>query len=143
MVSIKTQFSVFLVNKPGVLATVTAALADAGVNVTALAMMDAVENGVLRFICDQADRAREVLNSTDHHWTETQVLVIEMENQPGAIAKVAQVMAKAHISVAYAYITGGVGDGRTSAVFKMADTARAYKILAEKFGSQTPPESGD
>ncbi len=132
MVKIQSQFSVFLVNKPGVLASVTSTLAQGHVNITALAMMDSVENGVLRFICDNPDDAREVLNTTGDNWTETDVLVVEVAHQPGAIAEIALKLARAHISVAYAYVTGGVGDGRTNAVFKLADTKRAYQILSQE-----------
>lgn len=135
MVKIQPQFSVFLVNKPGVLASVTATLAQARINITALAMMDSVENGVLRFICDNPDDARAVLNTTGDNWTETDVLVVEVAHQPGAIAEIALKLARAHISVAYAYVTGGVGDGRTNAVFKLADTKHAYQILSQEQSS--------
>lgn len=132
MVKIQSQFSVFLVNKPGVLASVTSTLAQGRINITALAMMDSVENGVLRFLCDNPDDAREVLNTTGDNWTETDVLVVEVAHQPGAIAEIALKLARASISVAYAYVTGGVGDGRTNAVFKLADTKRAYQILSQE-----------
>ena len=131
MVSIQPQFSIFLVNKPGVLASVTSTLARANVNITALAMMDSVDSGVLRFLCDDPDEARAVLNSSGDNWTETDVVVVEVAHKPGAIADIALKLAKAHISVAYAYVTGGVGDGRTSAVFKLADTKRAYEVLSQ------------
>ena len=51
---VATQFSVFLINKPGVLASVTGALASAGVNLTALALMDSGEHGALRVVCSDA-----------------------------------------------------------------------------------------
>jgi hypothetical protein len=126
-----TQFSVFLVNKPGVLSTVTAKLAGEGVNVLALAMMDSVENGVLRFVCDNPDNARRVLTDTGEHWSETDVLIVEMPNQPGLIAQVAKTLSDAHISVTYAYITGGAGDGITNAIFKVSETQRAFDLLGD------------
>jgi len=132
MVSVKPQFSIFLVNKPGVLASVTSMLAEAKVNIIALAMMDSVENGVLRFICDDPDEARTVLNSSGDNWTETDVIVVEIRNEPGALASIALRLARANISIAYAYVTGGVGDGRTNAIFKPSDTKLAQKVLAEK-----------
>ncbi|MHC4363366.1 MAG: ACT domain-containing protein, partial [Planctomycetota bacterium] len=45
---IATQFSVFMVNKPGVLAQVLGELARAKINVIAITMMDSVEHGVMR-----------------------------------------------------------------------------------------------
>ena len=129
MISIQTQFSVFLVNKPGVLASVTKMLAEDGVNVIAMAMMDSVENGVLRFICDAPDTARLTLARTEEHWSETDVLVVMMSNETGTLAKAAQLLSTEHLSVAYAYITGGAGDGITNAVFKVSDTARAVETF--------------
>ena len=53
---VDTQFSVFLVNKPGVLAQVTEAIAKAKVNIVALTMMDSSEHGVLRLVADDAEQ---------------------------------------------------------------------------------------
>ncbi|MCK5271668.1 MAG: ACT domain-containing protein, partial [Sedimentisphaerales bacterium] len=42
---VATQFSIFLINKPGILAQVLNALAKAKVNIVAMTMMDSVEHG--------------------------------------------------------------------------------------------------
>ena len=127
---VQTQFSIFLVNKPGVLAGVAGALAKAKINVLALTLMDSMEHGVLRIICDQSEKARKVLGKSLDRWTETEVLVLELENQPGAFASVTQRLADEHINISYAYCTGGAKGGRTTAVFKVADMKKARKVLA-------------
>src|SRR3954454_1279745 len=53
----ETQFSVFLVNKPGVLAQVTGALAKAKLNVIAMTLVDSQEHGDLRLVFDDAEVA--------------------------------------------------------------------------------------
>ena len=126
---VETQFSVFLVNKPGVLAAVTGALAKARVNLVALTLMDSMEHGVLRIVTSDSDKAREVLGKTHDRWTETEVLVMELANEPGSFANVTEVLAKAHINISYAYSTGGAKGGRTTAVFKVADLKKAQKVL--------------
>ena len=126
---IDTQFSVFLINKPGVLAGVTEALAKARINLSALALMDSGEHGTLRIVCDDPDKAREVLSSAHDRWTETEVLVLELGNEPGAFAAVARRLAAEHVNIVYAYCTGGAGGGKTTAVFKVADMKKAAKIL--------------
>jgi len=126
---IQTQFSIFLVNKPGVLAGVTTALAKAHVNIIALTLMDSMEHGVLRIVCEQSDTARRILGEAHDRWTETDVLVLELRNEPGAFAKVAQHLADEHINISYAYCTGGAHGGRTTAVFKVADIKKAMKVL--------------
>ena len=125
----QVQFSVFLVNKPGVLATVTTALAKAHVNLVALTLMDSMEHGVLRIVCDNPDAARRILGEAHDRWTETEVLVMELENEPGAFAHVTEELSNEHINISYAYSTGGARGGRTTAVFKVADIKKARKLL--------------
>jgi len=126
---VETQFSIFLVNKPGVLAGVTGALAKAHVNLVALTLMDSMEHGVLRIVTNNAEITRQVLGKTHDRWTETDVLLLELANEPGAFASVAQALANEHINISYAYCTGGAHGGRTTAVFKVADLKKAEKIL--------------
>jgi len=126
---LETQFSIFLVNKPGVLATVIGALAKAKVNVVALTLTDYEEHGVLRVVCDNANLARTVLGKAHDRWTETDVLVLELPNEPGAFASVAGTLADEHINISYAYSTGGARGGHTTAVFKVVDLKKAMKVL--------------
>jgi hypothetical protein len=125
----QTQFSIFLVNKPGVLANVTDALAKARVNLVALTLMDSMEHGVLRIVVDNPDGARDVLSQAHDRWTETNILLMELSNEPGAFAKVAHKLAEEHINISYAYCTGGAPGGKTTAVFKVADMKKAKRLL--------------
>jgi hypothetical protein len=138
----QTQFSVFLVNKPGVLASVTGELTRAKVNVIALTLMDSMEHGVLRLVCDDAGKAREVLGRTHDRWTETDVLILELKNEPGAFAAVAEKLAAEHINISYAYVTAGAKGGRTTAVFKVADMKKAKKILEATHGKDRSDSGG-
>ena len=126
---LQTQFSVFLVNKPGVLAQVTGALAKAKINIIALTLMDSMEHGVLRLVCDDSVAARKVLGTAHDRWTETDVLVVELSNKPGAFSAVAQKLADNHINISYAYCTSGARGGKTNGVFKVADMKKAIKVL--------------
>ena len=127
---VQTQFSIFLVNKPGVLAAVTGALAKSKVNLLALSLSDSGEHGVLRILTDDPAATREVLAHTHDRWTETDVLVLDLDNRPGSFAHVAQLLADDHINILYAYCTGGSPRGRTTAVFKVADLKKAEKAAA-------------
>ena len=129
------QFSVFLVNKPGVLAQVTTAIAKTKVNLIALTLVDSSEHGVLRFVGDDSDKIRQVLRKTHDYWTETDVLVIHLPNEPGMLASVAEELAKAHINIAYAYTSGGGPGGRTTCVFKVADLKKSMRLLERYDGS--------
>lgn len=128
----ETQFSVFLVNKPGVLAQVTDALATAKINIVALTMMDSSEHGVLRLVAGNADKARGVLKKLNVPMTETEVLVVEMPNKPGSLADACNRLAQAHVNISYAYVTTGAPGGKACAVLKVADTKKAVATLSER-----------
>lgn len=125
----ETEFSIYLINRPGVLASVTGALAKARINIIALTLSDAGEHGVLRILCDNPATARQVLGKAHDRWAESEVLVLELENRPGAFAAVAQKLADEHINISYAYCTGGARGGRTTAVFKVSDLIHASHVL--------------
>jgi hypothetical protein len=127
----ETEFSVFLINRPGVLAAVTGALAKARINIVALTLSDAGEHGVLRLVCDHPADTRTVLGKAHDRWAESEVLVLELENRPGAFASVAQKLADEHVNIDYAYCTGGARGGRTTAVFKVNNLIHASRALSD------------
>lgn len=128
---VATQFSVFLVNKPGVLAQVTRALAEAKVNVTAMTLVDSQEHGVLRFVAAEPEKVRGALSKLNLPLTETDVLCVQLSNRPGALADISGLLGENHININYAYCTSGAPGGRTTGVFKVADLGKAQRILKE------------
>jgi hypothetical protein len=133
-----TQFSVFLVNKPGILAQVTRALADEKINILAMTLVDSQEHGVLRLVAQDPNSTRQVLAGLNLPMTETEVLCVDLPNQAGALADVATVLGQNHININYAYCTSGAPGGRTTGVFKTGDQAKAERLL--KKGTKTHRE---
>jgi hypothetical protein len=123
------QFSVFLVNKPGVLAQVTSALAEAKLNVLAMTLVDSQEHGVLRVVTDDPANTRAVLSKLNLPMTETEVLCLDLSNRPGALADVATLLGQNHVNINYAYCTSGAPGGRTTGIFKVADPKKATHVL--------------
>ena len=135
-----TQFSVFLVNKPGVLAQVTGALAAEKINLVAMTLVDSQEHGVLRMVTANVAAAREVLKKLNLPMTETEVLCVDLPNRPGALADVATLLGQNHININYAYVTSGAPGGRTTGVFKVADQAKALHVLKKPGGKHKEPD---
>ena len=125
-----TQFSIFLVNKPGVLAQTLTAIANKKINIIAMTMMDSVEHGVLRLTASKHDEARDVLKQLNCPFNETDVICVTLPNQAGAFADIVALLAEAHININYAYCTAGARGGRTTGVLKVADMNKAQKILS-------------
>jgi len=132
---ITAQFSVFMVNKPGVLAQVLGEFARAKINIVALTMMDSVEHGVLRVVFEDSGSAREILKKLNLPFNETEVLCVILTNSSGALAAVTEKLAKNHINISYAYCTAGAKGGRTTGVLKVADVKKAMRLL-EKNGKK-------
>jgi len=130
------QFSVFLVNKPGVLTQVFRELGRAKVNVLNIAMMDTTEHGVLRLIVDEPSAARMVFARLSIPVSETEVLAVALPNRPGAAADLCDRLASSHINIAYMYCTGGATGGKTLVVLKVPDIKKAIKVLDN--GGKTP-----
>jgi hypothetical protein len=134
------QFSVFLVNKPGVLAQVTGALAAEKINLVAMTLVDSQEHGVLRMVIENAGEARQVLKKLNLPMTETEVLCVDLPNRPGALADVATMLGKQHININYAYVTSGAPGGRTSGIFKVADQSKALHVLKKSGAKHKEPD---
>lgn len=125
------QITVFLENKPGRLVNVLSSLAREKVNLTALSVMDRHEHNVLRLVADNPAQAAKILQSLNVPFTETEVLLVELRNQPGALAHVCEVLASEHIGIDYAYCSSGGRNGRVFGVFKVTNTEKASRVLGE------------
>ena len=134
---IATQFSIFMVNKPGVLAQALGEFARAKINITAITMMDSVEHGVMRVVfADPAD-AKDILSKLNMPYNETEVLCITLDNKSGALASMAEKLARNHINISYAYCTAGAKGGKTTGVLKVADVKKAIKVLQNDIKKST------
>ncbi len=125
----ETQFSIFMVNKPGVLSQVLGELAKSKLNIIAMTMMDSVEHGVMRLIVSNKNKAKEVLDGLNLRYSETGVLCLRMDNKAGSLAQATQILAKEHINISYAYCTAGGRGGKATGVLKVANVKRAMKVM--------------
>lgn len=125
------QFSVSMVNRPGMLANMCRALADAKVNILALAVSDSEDLGLLRIIVDKPELAKSILSKFDTPINETEVLAVEMPNRPGALAGIAEKLGRAHINLTYAYATTAATGSRTTVILKVQYPEKAIKVLQD------------
>ena len=124
------EFSISLVNKPGVLAGVLNVLHRAKVDGVAMTLSDSAELGVLRLVVLQNATAEKVLRELNVPVSTTDVLQIELTNKSGALAAVASKLAQAHVNIAYAYCTSGGRGGKTTGIVKVDNLDKAMKLLA-------------
>ena len=122
------QLSIFLENKPGVLARVCHALAEAGVNLRAMCVSDTVDHAVVRLIPDDSPKARDVLEKGGALVVETDVLCVPVQDRPGILAGMAEKMSTADVNIEYAYGSTD-SDGKGMLVLRVSDLEVARKAL--------------
>lgn len=126
---IAEQLSIFLENRPGVLASVSSALAEAGVNLRALCVSDTVDHAVVRLVPSDPKLARDVLERGGALVVETEVLILTLPDEPGALADVARRFAAADVNIEYSYGSGGTAEAGIL-VMRVSDMERAKRALA-------------
>ena len=140
------QLSVMLINRPGRLAALLAALNKEKVSFRALTVMDSGDRGTLRFVPDDFAAATEVLDRANLRFEATDVLVVEIPNQAGGFRKICERLAGDHLNIDYAYSSfddagKGKGGALVLAVIKVNDLAKAQRVLNEN-GSTTRRKPG-
>src|SRR5438093_1481672 len=123
------QVSVFLENKPGRLANILLALAREKVNVVAMTIMDSHETSVLRLVTNDLAKTREVLRGLNASHAEAEVLMVDLRNHPGALARVCEQLASEHVNIDYAYVSSGGKNGRVFGIFKVSSLEKAQRVL--------------
>ncbi|QDV33491.1 ACT domain-containing protein [Tautonia plasticadhaerens] len=132
-----------LENKPGRLAKICEAMAQEKVNIRALSVMDSGERSVLRLVTDEVDATRMVLTSLGVEAEFADVIEVELDNKPGALAKLLQRFADEHINVEYAY-TSAAGVGKALGIFRLDNPKKAMQVLSQSSsnGSVSDREGG-
>lgn len=130
-----------MINKPGVMAKVLGEFADKKINIAAMTVMDSAEQAVMRVVFAAPDKARKILDNLNLPYSETSVLSLNLNNESGALATVAEKLGRNHINIIYAYCTAGARGGRTTGILKVAHVDKAMKILEgdEKKKSKSKP----
>jgi hypothetical protein len=125
------QISVFLENKAGRLAEVTGILSEANVNIRALALADTSDFGVLRLIVDNNVKAVEALKNRGFTVGRTDVLAVEVEDKPGGLHRILDMLHKAQINVEYMYAFVQHSGENAVMIFRFDNIDEAVRVLEE------------
>jgi hypothetical protein len=125
------QLAIFLANRPGALARVCEALANAKINIHALATSDTVDHSVVRMVVSDPTKALMLLGEAGVLALETEVLMIETASEPGVLAKIAKRLAEAEVNIEYAYLAGGRGAEKGLIVLRPSDVEKAQAALRD------------
>ena len=127
------QISVFLENRPGMMAGMTEVLAKNQIDMRALSLAETSEFGIVRIIVDDVYAATTVLKDEGFVLNLTEVLCVAIPDSPGGLNRVVQIMSEAGINVEYMYaFLGGKDAEHAYMIFKVEDVAAAKRALADQ-----------
>lgn len=121
------QFEILINDRPGELAKVTDALAMNGVNIMAIAS-ERCENPIIRIVTDDEQSTRSALKKANMKFRENELMVIELQDRPGELSKMAKKLAKAGVNVESIHILSK-GTSTTSVALVVDNYKKASEIL--------------
>ena len=129
LMQITKQLAIFLENKPGTLARVCEELAVAGINIHAITTSDTVDHTVIRMVVSDPRRALLMFEEHGTLVVEDDVLLVDGDNQPGSLAKICQLLAKAKLNIEYCYSATNPDETKGLLVLRTADCRKALRVL--------------
>ena len=128
------QLSVFMENRPGRLSKLTHTLGKEGIDFVTLSIADTKDFGIVRFIARENERAYEVLKREGFTVGITELIGVEVDDKPNALAEVVALIEEADMNIEYLY--SFVLTERNTAKILMRvddkDATRAVSLLTEK-----------
>ena len=128
---IAKQVSVFLENKSGRLNEVTRILGEAGINISAFSIADTSDFGVLRMIVPDPDKAVEVLKAHYFSVRNTPVVLMNVPNKPGTLARALQLLSDENIFIEYLYAFS-MNEDSAVVVIRPSEIDRCVEVLTRQ-----------
>lgn len=124
------EFRVKVVERPGQLAMVKAALSQ---KLTDIHMMAGLGSAgpLITFIAENEMQARATLQELGLSYEEVEILTVTLSDQPGELAKLARKLGDANININSIHVLG-TQDQKTKVALTVSDAAKAKQVLGSK-----------
>jgi len=126
---IAQQLAVFLENKPGALAAVCDALAEAKINIFGLTVSDTTDHAVVRMVVSNTERAMTLFEAHGVLVVESDVLMIQNDNKPGSLSRIAHALSQKKINIDYGYLASMPSAKKGLLILRVTDPKKALPVL--------------
>lgn len=126
------QLSVFMENRPGRLYKLTHALGKEAIDFVTLSIADTKDFGIVRFIARDNERAYEILKNEGFTVGQTELIGVEVEDNPNALASVIEILDEKNINIEYLYSFVLTNHNTAKILMRVENTEQAVKVLEEK-----------
>ncbi len=120
-----TEIFVVLENRPSTLGELCSHLAENKINIEAIGVFQ----DTAKLYVKNASKAMKVLDKLDYTTETRDVLKVDLENRPGALADVASKLGNKGINIEYCYGALSKKGNTTAVIMDVSDIDRALKIL--------------
>lgn len=124
------QLSIFLENKNGTLVHILKILKENNIQIIASTVADTAEYGIFRIICENPDKAYQVIKSSGIQVSLCDVFAITLEDVPGMASDAIESLTSGGINISYLY--SFLFEGKGVLIFKVDDIEKTIDIIKSK-----------
>ena len=125
------QISVFLENREGRLYDVCNILGENSISIRALTIAESADFGVLRMFVDKPDEALNKLKEAGFSASFSDVVIVEVEDNPGGLAKILKALVTNKVNIEYMYAFVEKIKDKALLVFRFEDIDSAIRVLRD------------
>lgn len=125
------QLSIFVENRPGRLADVTAAIGDAGVDIRALSIADTSDFGILRLIVNKPEEAVIALKDAGMTVSLTDVIAVGIDDVPGAFSRVVRLLSDGGVGIEYMYAFISRSENHAFVIVRIEHAEKGVELLRQ------------
>lgn len=125
------QISVFLPNKPGILAHFSKTLLDNGINMRAMTVAETADKGLLRMVVDKTQETIELLKGENYLVALADVIAVEIPDESGGLYEIADLLGENDVNIEYIY-SSTLLKAEAIIVLKVDKWEKAIEILKKK-----------
>jgi hypothetical protein len=129
---ITKQLAIFLDNRPGTLARLTDALAQAEISIYALSTSDTIDHSVVRLVVSDYHKALHLLGEHGALVVEDDVLMVDGENKAGELARIARKLAAGKVNIEYCYSATPPKAKKGLLILRVSNPPKALALLQGK-----------
>jgi hypothetical protein len=126
------QFAVFMENRVGRLHELLRHMEREDIRVVALTIANSVDCAIVRVMFSDSDRGRELFRLSNFAVSESDVVGVELPNDPQPYLKICMALLQAELNIHYTYPLLYRGQGRGVIALYVDDVDLALRTLTEK-----------
>jgi hypothetical protein len=122
------EITIISENRVGALADICELLGGNGINIESITAYGIGDAGVVRLVTEDVESARRALSKTHHRVIVGDVLVVKLDDVPGALGKLARRLARKGVDIESVYLLSR-SKGFTEVAIKTGDLAAAKEAV--------------